>query len=52
MKNEIKCYCGKWAKQAKLKIEGLTIDAWKCTCGEQFLSPQDSIKISAIKKLS
>lgn len=50
-KDKIKCYCGKWAKPAKLRIEGLELRGWKCVCGEEYLSPEDSMRISAIKQL-
>jgi len=52
MKNdEMKCYCGKWAKPAVLKIEGLSLRGWKCSCGEQYLEPEDSLRLSAYKQL-
>lgn len=50
-KDRLKCYCGKWAKPAKLKIEGLEVRGWRCGCGEEYLHPEDSLRVSALKKL-
>lgn len=47
----LKCHCGKWAKPTRLKIEGLDIRGWACSCGEQYLHPEDSPRLSALKKI-
>lgn len=50
--DRLKCVCGKWAKPAQLRIEGLLLQGWKCaSCGEEYLSPQDSLRLSAYKQL-
>lgn len=48
----LKCVCGSWAKPTKLRIDGLLLDGWKCPkCGEQYLSSELSLKLSAFKRL-
>ena len=50
--DKLKCVCGKWAHRATLRIEGLGLSGWKCaSCGEEYLSPRDSLRLSAIKQL-
>ncbi|MBI5177345.1 hypothetical protein HY995_04655 [Candidatus Micrarchaeota archaeon] len=50
--DRIRCVCGKWAKPAGLHIEGLSLAGWKCgECGEEYLSPKDSIRLSAYKQI-
>jgi len=48
---EIPCSCGRSASAATLQYKEYRVRGWKCECGEQYIHPQDSLKISFIEKL-
>jgi len=48
---QIDCSCGRLAKKATLNYKGYEVRGWKCVCGEQYILPRDSLKISAREKL-
>src|SRR3989344_1363450 len=51
-KDSLKCYCSGTASPAGFRIEGIRVRGWKCgKCGEEYLHPDDSIRISAIRRL-
>lgn len=51
-KDSIKCYCGGSAGPVELRIEGLKVRGWRCKkCKEEYLHPEDSLRISAIRRL-
>ncbi|MBI5225439.1 hypothetical protein HY989_06230 [Candidatus Micrarchaeota archaeon] len=51
-KDNLKCYCGGSATPSEIRMEGLKLRGWKCKeCGETYLHPDDSMRISAIRKL-
>ncbi|MFH0972103.1 MAG: hypothetical protein V1835_06075 [Candidatus Micrarchaeota archaeon] len=51
-KDKLKCYCGGMATPMEIRMEGLKARGWKCRkCGEAYLNPEDSLRISAIRRL-
>ena len=45
------CGCGKIAKPAQLRLEGVTVPGWKCTCGEEYLDAPTVERLLAVRKL-
>ena len=49
---EIPCECGEIAKAAALNYKDYLIKGWKCkSCKREYISPEDSLKISALEKM-
>ena len=48
---KIPCSCGRFAKRTKLKYKGYQVRGWKCECGETYIHPQDSMRVSFIEKM-
>jgi len=49
---EIHCQCGGKAKKTSVKYKNYEVRGWKCgKCGEEYIHPEDSVKISQIEKL-
>ena len=48
----MKCVvCGKIAKGAKLRFQGIDIDGWKCSCGEEYFDPEQAERILLLNKI-
>jgi len=48
----IPCECGKKAKSSIIKYKEYEVRGWKCqSCGEKYIHPEDSLKISKLEKL-
>jgi hypothetical protein len=43
--------CGKIAKEAKLRFQGIEIDGWKCSCGEEYFDPEQAERILLLNKI-
>lgn len=43
--------CGKIAKEAKLRFQGIEIDGWKCSCGEEYFDPKQAERILLLNKI-
>jgi len=48
----IKCGCGKIAKPAHFRIEGINVEGHRCSCGEEYLNLATVDRISAARKLA
>lgn len=48
---KIPCSCGKMAVQTTLKYKQYWVRGWKCPCGESYIHPEDSLRISKLEKL-
>ena len=47
----MKCVsCSKNASPAKLHFQGIEIDGWKCSCGEEYFDPEQAEKILLLNK--
>ncbi|MBI3413136.1 MAG: AbrB/MazE/SpoVT family DNA-binding domain-containing protein [Candidatus Aenigmarchaeota archaeon] len=46
----IPCECGKKARQAAIKYKGYEVRGWKCSCGNDYIHPEDSLKVSKLEK--
>ena len=53
MKKEgMKCTaCGKVAQNATLRFQGITINGWKCACGEEYFNPEQAQRILLLNKI-
>ncbi|MFH1212049.1 MAG: AbrB/MazE/SpoVT family DNA-binding domain-containing protein [Candidatus Woesearchaeota archaeon] len=48
----MKCICGRIAKHTKnLRLNGTTIEGWKCSCGEEYYEPEQAERIFLLNKL-
>jgi len=43
--------CGKIAEEAKLRFQGIEIDGWKCSCGEEYFDPVQAERILLLNKI-
>lgn len=43
--------CGKIAKEVKLHFQGIEIDGWKCSCGEEYFNPEQAERILLLNKI-
>ena len=43
--------CGTTAKKTKLRFQGIQIDGWKCSCGEEYFEPEQAEKILLLNKV-
>ena len=43
--------CGKTAKKTKLRFQGIEIDGWKCSCGEEYFDPEQAERILLLNKM-
>ncbi|MBL7169698.1 MAG: hypothetical protein ISS48_01635 [Candidatus Aenigmarchaeota archaeon] len=49
---ELKCPCGRWMKQTKVKLYGFPVRAWKCEkCGEITLDGMESDRARILSKI-
>jgi hypothetical protein len=51
-KDGMKCMvCGKVAKKTKLRFQGIKIDGWQCSCGEDYFDPEQAQRILLLNKI-
>lgn len=48
---EIPCACGKKAKRTTIRYKHYMVRGWSCTCGEDYIHPADSLKVSKLELL-
>jgi hypothetical protein len=44
-------HCGKVAKEARLRFQGIEIKGWKCRCGEEYFDPEEAQRILLLNKV-